>query len=171
MQTTRIQGTRIFGCCSGVLTPPHRSSAWSQLAKAYGTGVVAEPALLKPIIAAAPKDSLTEYHLRMAYTPYASELIGAPPSDEQCAGGWRKMMRLPSFFYPFCLAAVFYSSSISSIHPTYYIPNHSFEFLLTTYLITPFPTRYIPICSFDCLLTTYPMTHSAVLSLLAGRGP
>jgi len=62
------------------------------MAKAFGTGVILEPSLLKPVIASAPKDGLTEYHLRMAYTPYASEIIGTPPSDDECGLGWRRMM-------------------------------------------------------------------------------
>mmetsp|Transcript_24132 Transcript_24132/g.57806 ORF Transcript_24132/g.57806 Transcript_24132/m.57806 type:complete len:697 (+) Transcript_24132:202-2292(+) len=68
--------------------------AMPAVAKAFGTGVVLDPSLLKRVVSAAPPTGLTAYHLRLAYAPYASELVGAGPLKEVEGGqGWREMMR------------------------------------------------------------------------------
>mmetsp|Transcript_9951 Transcript_9951/g.19436 ORF Transcript_9951/g.19436 Transcript_9951/m.19436 type:complete len:699 (+) Transcript_9951:190-2286(+) len=84
----------------GGLGASYGDVAMAAISKAFGTGVVLDPSLLRRVIAAAPPTGLTAYHVRLSYIPYACELIGSSTgeggevaAEQEGAKGWRAMMR------------------------------------------------------------------------------
>jgi len=63
----------------GGVGPGHGDVTAAAVAKAFGTGMVEHPDLLRMIVGAIPPDRYTEYHWRMAYVPFGAQIIKKLP--------------------------------------------------------------------------------------------